>query len=66
MPGLKKLCNQAVPDMTRVLNKEVYREFYDLYDHYTDNAGLTTKRFRWKSEEHRLKHIKPLPDVVDL
>lgn len=63
---LKKLCNQAVPDMSRVLNKEVYREFYDLYDHYTDNAGLTTERFRWKSEEHRLKHIKPLPDVVDL
>lgn len=63
---LKKLCNQAVPDMSRVLNKSVYQEFFDLYNHYVSKGEMTTERFRWNSEEQRLKHIKPLPDVVDL
>jgi hypothetical protein len=63
---LKKLCNQAVPDMSRILNQSVYQEFYDLYNHYIESGEMIAELFKWKSEDKRLKYIKPFPDVVDL
>lgn len=63
---LKKLCNQAVPDESRIKNDDVYKEFLDLTEHHWRNERMHQGSFVWTSENERLKHSKEYPAVVDL
>ena len=63
---LKKLCNQAVPDPDRILNKEVYNEFFARAKACTLEYNYNPFTFLWPNEEVRLKNVIEYPKVVAL